>query len=75
MDNEIVSSGNSAHRYCHGHLIDVHQNAVFKMGKTRWRARVTDNRCKDNKQEHQYLKIFTKILKTKLLKITKEKAK
>ena len=27
-------------------LIDVHQlNAVFEMGKNRWRARVTDNRC------------------------------
>ena len=27
-------------------LIDVHQNAVFEMGKNRWRARVTENRCK-----------------------------
>ena len=27
------------------HLIDVHQNAVFEMGKNRRRARVTDNRC------------------------------
>ena len=27
------------------HLIDVHQNAVFEMGKNRWRARVTNNRC------------------------------
>ena len=26
-------------------LIDVHQNAVFEMGKNRWRARVTENRC------------------------------
>ena len=25
---------------------NVHQNAVFKMGKNRWRARVTDNHCK-----------------------------
>ena len=27
-------------------LIDVHQNTVFEMGKNRWRARVTENRCK-----------------------------
>ena len=26
-------------------LIDVHQNAVFEMGKNRRRARVTGNRC------------------------------
>ena len=30
-------------------LIDVHQNVVFEMGKNRWRARVTENRCKNNK--------------------------
>ena len=28
------------------HLIDVHQNLVFEVAKNRWRARVTDNRCK-----------------------------
>ena len=28
------------------HLIDVHQNTVFEMGKNHWRSRVTDNRCK-----------------------------
>ena len=27
-------------------LIDVHQNAVFEMGKNCWRGRVTDNCCK-----------------------------
>ena len=27
------------------HLIDVHQNLVFEMGKNRWGARVTGNRC------------------------------
>ena len=30
---------------CWIHLIDVHQNVVFEMGKNRCMARVTDNRC------------------------------
>ena len=33
------------------HLIDVHQNLVFEMGKNRWGARVTGNRCKQQRSK------------------------